>query len=97
MKLWEAGTCLAEYLASRPNIVSGAGVRFTGLIARSLGSDHVQMTDYTVTTLENLEYNLKLNLRCLQYQGRGFNDYNTSYLESRPHNLVPLASVSIKI
>ncbi len=56
----------------------GAGIGFIGLIASSLGADQVQMTDYTGTTLENLEYNLKLNLQWFKNQRR----CNKSNIES---------------
>ncbi len=100
LKVWEAGACLAEYLMDQPNIVSGkrvvelgAGVGFTGLVASGFcGAAHVQMTDYSDTTLENLRYNISINQHWLQ-ELRGLS-LGEEY-SSDPHSKVLISSVSI--
>lgn len=76
MKVWEAGSCLAEYFMDQPHLVSGkrvvelgAGLGFTGLILSGLcDADHVQITDYTPACLENLRHNLCINKEWLEDQ-----------------------------
>jgi hypothetical protein len=102
MKVWESGACLAEYLMDQPHLVSGkrvvelgAGVGFTGLIASgACGAAHVQMTDYTNTTLENLRHNIKINHQWLQEQRRLTCSKDTSSLQVDPTPETLVASVS---
>ena len=76
-KVWEAGAALSEYILHDPHVINGrhvvelgAGVGFTGLIAAACcGAKSVHMTDYTVSTLENLAYNVDSNHLWLQRRG----------------------------
>jgi len=69
LRLWEAGTCLAEYLIENPTIVDGkalielgSGCGATGLaIAACCNPAKVHLTDYTESCLLNLEHNLVIN------------------------------------
>jgi len=73
-KVWEAGAALSEYIIHNPHVINGrhvvelgAGVGFTGLIAAACcGAKSVHMTDYTVSTLLNLAYNVDSNQLWLQ-------------------------------
>lgn len=68
-KVWEAGAALTEYLLKRPELVRqknvceiGAGVGLTGIVIAGLCyTKSVHMTDYTDTTLVNMEYNVAQN------------------------------------
>jgi len=75
-KVWEAGSCLAEYLIENSNIVRGknvfeigSGVGMTGIILAGLcGLQHIYMTDHTTACLENIEYNIEVNKHWLLSQ-----------------------------
>ncbi|KAL7525870.1 hypothetical protein ACHAWF_001541 [Thalassiosira exigua] len=68
-RVWEAGACLAEYIARYPhhvrnrNVVElGAGVGLTGLVAAGVAhAQSVHMTDYTEACLDNLAHNVREN------------------------------------
>jgi hypothetical protein len=68
-RVWEAGAALAEYLLEKPDLVRqknvceiGAGVGLTGVVIAGLcDTKSVHMTDYTDSTLVNMEHNVLQN------------------------------------
>ena len=74
LRLWEAGSCLAEYFLEHPVHVAdkhvielGAGVGFTGLvIAGYCKPKSVYLTDYTEECRINLEHNFEINKKWIQ-------------------------------
>lgn len=67
LRLWEAGSTLAEYIALNPATIQGqrvvelgAGVGLTGIVALAHGASHVACTDYTERSLENMRHNFQM-------------------------------------
>ena len=77
LRLWEAGSYLAEFFLHNPSILSekhvvelGAGVGFTSLVIMVFCKPaSVHLTDYTEPCMLNLEHNLKINREWLEYHG----------------------------
>jgi hypothetical protein len=77
LRLWEAGSSLAEFFLHNPSILSekhvielGAGVGFTSLVIMAFCKPaSVHLTDYTEPCLLNLDHNLKNNREWLDHYG----------------------------
>mmetsp|Transcript_17562 Transcript_17562/g.33305 ORF Transcript_17562/g.33305 Transcript_17562/m.33305 type:complete len:418 (+) Transcript_17562:48-1301(+) len=94
-RVWEAGAALAEYLFENPQLVRqkniceiGAGVGLTGIsIAGLCDTKSVHMTDYTDSTLVNMEHNVLqnegwfTNTKTEQVDCSDFHPVTTGYLE----------------
>jgi hypothetical protein len=74
LKLWEAAWFLAEYCVAfseefyDKNVIElGAGVGFTGLLLATIARPkHVLLTDYAPEVIQNLRYNVEINIRNFQ-------------------------------
>jgi hypothetical protein len=77
LRLWEAGSSLAEFFLKHPDILSGkhvlelgAGVGLTGLVITAFCQPvSVFLTDYTEACRLNLEHNLEINRKWLKTNG----------------------------
>ncbi|CEG42734.1 Predicted methyltransferase [Plasmopara halstedii] len=70
LKIWEAGWLLAEYIIAhksefkdRKVLELGSGVGFTGMVLACVcHARHIVLTDYAPSVMQNLRYNVELNM-----------------------------------
>lgn len=92
--VWDAAVIMARYFIKYPEILSGkvilelgSGAGLTGMVAARY-AEKIYLTDYSTSILENLEYNLWLNVNDLSDERLAdlFDDNENAKSTYRAHN-----------